>query len=737
MNLNPLVFQYLIRGNRLADLNGQMLAAAVDQRDRDLEDYLGQLDKKASSGVPGPPGPTGPVGPPGATGTQGPPGATGSQGPAGPQGPAGGSTSLFEYNYATATVAPPATGTFRTNNVTATAVTTVWVHRVDINGTDRKPLLTSAKTNSTLYIQDVNNSDSYVVYKLTADPVDSGNYVTFNVVYDHAGTVGLAGNNRCLLGVIVQGPTGPPGPTGPTGSTGPQGPQGVKGDTGSQGPAGTTGSQGPTGATGPQGPKGDTGATGAVSTVPGPQGPTGQTGSTGAQGPQGVKGDPGATGATGTTGVQGPKGDPGATGSQGPQGATGAAGVVQAVVAGANVTVDNTDPTRPVVAAPGLASQTYVSNRIDGLLWKDPCYVATTANIALTGSQTIDGVDIGSIGIVRVLVKNQTTASQNGIYNAQPGGAWNRTSDFNTSGEVPGSVVYCNAGNTQADTLWSVRSPDRFGAGIFTIDTDPITWGQPAGQPQVTAVGNALGIVAMGAGNAADTNLPVNTETQITTNLPVTLLSGRRYRISISVRAMGSSAASPMAIRLRDGTTIVPNTNSPFVTAQAAPQYCFLTYSWILDGDGAAKNLNISANPTTVAATAYTANQCYFYVEDVGPNTSPALPIPATPPAWTPITTFQNGWANLVAASEQSAQYRKIGDIVSLRGVISGGTMQVVAFILPVGFRPPARTYQSGGAVSGGVWQAALTLLDSDGTFVPWLGANVQRDIDFSFSTTP
>jgi hypothetical protein len=85
--------------------------------------------------------------------------------------------------------------------------------------------------------------------------------------------------------------------------------------------------------------------------VPGPQGP---------QGAQGIKGDPGNTGATGSqgptgnTGSQGPQGVQGPIGNTGPQGSTGAtgpAGVVQAVVAGANITVNNTDPTRPVIAS--------------------------------------------------------------------------------------------------------------------------------------------------------------------------------------------------------------------------------------------------------------------------------------------------------------------------------------------------------------------------------------------------
>lgn len=274
MALNKLPFQFLMRGSAMERLDGPLLTQAREQRDVELEDYLGKLSEISGSGTPGPPGPVGPVGP---VGPAGPPGAASTV--PGPQGPAGGSTSTFEYNYITTITAPPATGTFRSNNATATAVTVVWVHRVDINGTDRKPLLMAAKSGSSLYVQDVNNSDSFVVHKLTADPTDSGNYVTFNVVFDRAGGTALTGNNRCLVGVVVTGPPGPQGPQGP------------------QGPTGATGSQGPTGSTG-------------------------------------------------------------ATGSQGPTGATGAAGVVQAVVAGTNVTVDSTNPANPIVSASGVVPTT-------------------------------------------------------------------------------------------------------------------------------------------------------------------------------------------------------------------------------------------------------------------------------------------------------------------------------------------------------------------------------------------
>lgn len=324
-------------------------------------------------------GPTGPAGP------QGVPGPTGSTGATGPTGPPGGSTSTFEYNYITTITPPPATGTFRANNATPSATTVVWVYRIDINGTDRKPLLMSAKTGSSLYIQDVNNSDSYVVHRLTADAVDSGNYVTFNVVFDRAGTVGLTGNNRCLVGVIVQGaqgpvgPTGPAGPTGPTGATGPQGPQGT---TGATGPASTV--------PGPQGPQGPTGPTGADSTVPGPQGPAGATGTTGATGSQGI---------------------------QGPQGATGAAGVVQAVVAGANVTVNSTNPAQPVVAAPNVLRtdtaplQTVASGVTASGALTGSSLTASSGNILTTAGNVISGATPSDVAIGVLLRSDGVIAS--------------------------------------------------------------------------------------------------------------------------------------------------------------------------------------------------------------------------------------------------------------------------------------------------------------------------------------
>lgn len=95
--------------------------------------------------------------------------------------------------------------------------------------------------------------------------------------------------------------------------------------------------------------------------------------------------------------------------------------------------------------------------------YKDSVRVATTANITLSGTQTVDGISLSVND--RVLVKNQSTASANGLYNVQSG-AWTRTSDSDTSAEVTsGLLVYVSEGTVGAQTIWALTT------------TDPITLG--------------------------------------------------------------------------------------------------------------------------------------------------------------------------------------------------------------------------------------------------------------------
>ena len=122
---------------------------------------------------------------------------------------------------------------------------------------------------------------------------------------------------------------------------------------------------------------------------------------------------------------------------------------------------------RAPVAGTDLTTKDYVDNLVDGLSWKAAVRAATTVNITLSGPQTIDGVSV--IAGDRVLVKNQSTPAQNGIYVAAAG-AWVRSLDANTGAELLGAAVYVGEGTTNVSTRWTQVNV------ITIIGTDPVSW---------------------------------------------------------------------------------------------------------------------------------------------------------------------------------------------------------------------------------------------------------------------
>lgn len=103
--------------------------------------------------------------------------------------------------------------------------------------------------------------------------------------------------------------------------------------------------------------------------------------------------------------------------------------------------------------------------------YKDSCRAATTGNITLSGTQTID--DVAVIAGDRVLVKNQTTGSENGIYDVSAG-AWTRSADADTSAEVTACmVVGVSEGTVNADTLWMLTTNDPITLGTTSLTFRP------------------------------------------------------------------------------------------------------------------------------------------------------------------------------------------------------------------------------------------------------------------------
>jgi hypothetical protein len=100
--------------------------------------------------------------------------------------------------------------------------------------------------------------------------------------------------------------------------------------------------------------------------------------------------------------------------------------------------------------------------------WKDPCRVTTDTNLpALSGLLTIGGIALSSGD--RVLVKNQTAGSANGIYVAAAG-AWTRATDANDGTKLgAGTIVYVNAGAPGGDGLYSLTTNDPIVVGTTAL----------------------------------------------------------------------------------------------------------------------------------------------------------------------------------------------------------------------------------------------------------------------------
>jgi hypothetical protein len=148
------------------------------------------------------------------------------------------------------------------------------------------------------------------------------------------------------------------------------------------------------------------------------------------------------------------------------------------------------DPTQALHAA----TKQYVDNLSLGLDVKASVRVATTADITLSGTQTIDGVAV--LAGDRVLVKAQSVASENGIY-VVASGAWSRAADADGSDLSGGSFVFVEDGTNHADTGWVVTSN-----GTLTLGTDAVNWTQFSGAGSFVA-GNALSRT----GNQLDVNV--------------------------------------------------------------------------------------------------------------------------------------------------------------------------------------------------------------------------------------
>lgn len=132
-----------------------------------------------------------------------------------------------------------------------------------------------------------------------------------------------------------------------------------------------------------------------------------------------------------------------------------------------------------------LVSKEYVDAVKQSLDIKDSVRVASTANIDiandLENGDTLDGVTLATGD--RVLLKNQSTASENGIYVVVASGAASRSEDANASADVTsGMFVWVEEGTANADQGYVLTTND-----TINLNTTSLTFTQFSGAGQITA----------------------------------------------------------------------------------------------------------------------------------------------------------------------------------------------------------------------------------------------------------
>ena len=194
-----------------------------------------------------------------------------------------------------------------------------------------------------------------------------------------------------------------------------------------------------------------------------------------------------------------------------------------------------TDLADPVDAT-DAANKGYVDSVAQGLDFKDSVRCATVTNIALTSATTtVDNITL--VEGDRVLVKDQTTASENGIYVINASGGWDRSPDANAAGEISsGTFVYVDAGAVNERRAYVCTTTVTITPGVTANN-----WTQFSG----SALPGGLGYLAVQDGGTGRQTLTTNSLLAGNGTAPVNFVSGSAGQV-LTYTASGPAYTSTL-----------------------------------------------------------------------------------------------------------------------------------------------------------------------------------------------
>jgi hypothetical protein len=301
-----------------------------------------------------------------------------------------------------------------------------------------------------------------------------------------------------------------------------------------------------------------------------------------------------------------------------------------------NTIINLATPTNPTDAA----TKQYVDDIAQGLHTHDSCNAATTTTLATisggtvtynngtsgvgatlttTGTYTtIDGVTL-SDGM-RILVKNEVTAANNGIYVRTSATVLTRADDFDTSVEMAGGdFTFVTAGTQYDNTGWVMTDP------VTTVGTSPVIWVQFSGAGTYTA-GTGLtltgSVFSVNVAQPTITSVGTLTSLAVTGNITAGNVSATTFTGSLTGNASGSAATVTTAAQ--PNITSVGTLTSLAVTGNiTAGNVSATTFTGALSG--AATTAGTAGTVTTAAQPNVTSVGTLTSLNSSGTITAPAF----------------------------------------------------------------------------------------------------------------
>jgi hypothetical protein len=231
------------------------------------------------------------------------------------------------------------------------------------------------------------------------------------------------------------------------------------------------------------------------------------------------------------------------------------------------------------------ATKGYVDAARSGLDVKDSVRAATTTAGTLSTSfangSVVDGVTLATGN--RILIKDQNTGSENGIYTVNASGSPTRATDADTSAEVTaGMFTFVAEGTTNADSGWVLTTND-----TITLGTTALTFAQFSGAGQITAGDgltktgstiNAVGTADRITANADSIDIASTYAGQSTITTLGTITTGvwgsGATDIAVASGGTGASTAADARTNLGIKTSVGTATTSTSSLARVAKQAC-------------------------------------------------------------------------------------------------------------------------------------------------------------------